>query len=171
MIQNIKSQKLNDIKLVEILFYAFPLCFIIGNLAVSLNTLLFIIVSLFVIKKEGLNFRFKNSYWLLISFFLYFFLSTTIQFLSPGLLNESAKNWSLEINPIFKSLILVRFLILIFVIDILLFNKVLNLKKFCFLKVLRKAIKKRNVTPTAAKSLNSLFSYFHELFHLHSQIQ
>ena len=30
-------------------------------------------------------------------------------------------------------------------------GSLLNLKKFCFLKVLRKAIKKRKVTPTAAK--------------------
>ena len=73
-LKSYKNQKTNEIRLVQILFYTFPLWFIVGNLAVSLNTLLFIIVSLFVIKKEGLNFGFKNSYWLLIAFFLYFFL-------------------------------------------------------------------------------------------------
>ena len=129
MIQNIKSQKLNDIKLVEILFYAFPLCFIIGNLAVSLNTLLFIVVSLLVIRRKQLAFRFNNSCWLLIVFFLYFFISTTIQFLSPGLLNGAIQNSSFENNSIIKSLLLMRFLILIFVIDTLFFNKILNLKK------------------------------------------
>ena len=119
-----KNQKTNETLLVQILFYTFPLCFIVGNLAVSLNTLLFIVVSLFVIQRKQLTFRFNNSYWLLITFFLYFFISTTIQFLSPGLLNQTIQNWPLENNPIFKSFFLIRFLILIFVIDTLLFNKI-----------------------------------------------
>ena len=127
----IKNQKFNEIKLVEVLFYTFPLWFIVGNLAVSINTLLFIIVSLFVIQRKQLTFRFNNSCWLLIAFFLYFFLSTTIQYLSPGYLNERMQvlNPSLENNPIFKSFLLIRFIILIFVIDTLFINKILNLKK------------------------------------------
>ena len=127
----IKNQKFNEIKLVEVLFYTFPLWFIVGNLAVSINTLLFIIVSLFVIQRKQLTFRFNNSYWLLIAFFLYFFLSTTIQYLSPGYLNERMQvlNPSLENNPIFKSFLQIRFIILIFVIDTLFINKILNLKK------------------------------------------
>ena len=44
----IKNQKFNEIKLVKVLFYTFPLWFIIGNLAVSINTLLFIVASLFL---------------------------------------------------------------------------------------------------------------------------
>ena len=129
MTKNIKNQKLNNTKLVEILFFTFPLSFIIGNFALSLHLLLFIGVSLFLIKREQLAFRFNNSYWLLVVFFLYFFLSTTIQFQSPGLLNEGMQGWSLENNPIFKSFALIRFLILVFVIDTLFFNKILNLKK------------------------------------------
>ena len=42
---NLKSdnnQKTNETRLVQILFYSFPLWFIVGNFAVSLNTLLFI---------------------------------------------------------------------------------------------------------------------------------
>ena len=126
-----KNQKTNETRLVQILFYSFPLWFIIGNLAVSLNTLLFIIVSLVVIQRKQLTFRFNNSYWLLIAFFLYFFLSTTIQYLSPGYLNERMQvlNPSLENNPILKSFLLIRFIILIFVIDTLFINKILNLKK------------------------------------------
>ena len=126
-----KNQKTNETRLVQILFYSFPLWFIIGNLAVSLNTLLFIIVSLVVIQRKQLTFRFNNSYWLLIAFFLYFFLSTAIQYLSPGYLNERMQvlNPSLENNPILKSFLLIRFIILIFVIDTLFINKILNLKK------------------------------------------
>ena len=66
----IKNQKFNETKLVEVLFYTFPLWFIVGNLAVSLNTLLFIVASLFLIQRKQLGFRFHSSYWFLIAFFL-----------------------------------------------------------------------------------------------------
>ena len=132
---NIKNeyQKIKNIKLAELLFYAFPISFIIGNLILSLNLLLFIIAGFVLIKKEQLTFRFNVSYWLLITFFLYFFLSTAIQFQSPGILNEKIQDLSLENNPIFKSIILLRFLFLIIIVDTLFFNNILNLKKFFFI--------------------------------------
>jgi len=128
-INYVKNQKINNIQLVKILFYTFPVWFIVGNLAVSIHCLLFIISSLILIKRHKLKFRFNNLNWLLILFFLYFFISTTIQFQIPGLLNDKIQNWSLENNPIFKAFLLIRFIILIFVIDTLFFNKILNLEK------------------------------------------
>ena len=50
-----KNQKTNESRLVQILFYTFPLWFIVGNLAVTINTLLFIFTSLFLIKKKQLT--------------------------------------------------------------------------------------------------------------------
>ena len=85
-----KNQKISEDQIVKILFYVFPLSFIIGNLAVSVNVLLFIVSSLFFIKRKQLSFRFSNSSWLLIVFFLYFFLSTTIQF--PSHLKTQGNN-------------------------------------------------------------------------------
>ena len=125
----IKNQKFNETKLVEVLFYTFPLAFIIGNLAVTINTLLFVVASLFLIRRKQLTFRFENLYWLLIAFFLYLFLSTIVQFNSPGLLKETVQNWPLEHNPIIKSFMLVRFVILIMLVDILISNKILNIQK------------------------------------------
>mgnify|MGYP001219535471 CR=1 FL=1 len=127
--KTIENQKFSKIKLIEVLFYTFPLWFIVGNLAVSINTLLFIIVSLILIKKEQLTFRFNNLNWLLIIFFSYFFVSTTIHYLNPGILNDRLEHVSLENNPIFKSFMLVRFLILIIVLDTLFYNKILGFKK------------------------------------------
>ena len=131
-LKNNINQKKSDITIVEILFYTFPLAFIIGNLAISINTLLFIIYSLFFIKKNHLNLRFDKSVWILIIFFLYFFLSTSIQFLYPGFLNTQLKNYPLEINPILKSFLLFRFILLILVLDTLIYNKIISLEKFCF---------------------------------------
>ena len=129
-LNNIKNQKFSKTKTVELLFYTFPVSFIIGNFALSLHLLLFIVISLFLIKNEKLDFRFKNYYWILITFFSFLFLWTTIQYLSPGILNTRMSQWSFEANPIFKSSILVRFLILIFIVDTLFYNKILDLKKF-----------------------------------------
>ena len=56
----IKNQKFNKFKLLEVLFYTFPLSFIAGNLVISLHLLLFLILSLFVVKIEQLTFNFKN---------------------------------------------------------------------------------------------------------------
>ena len=50
IIKDIKNQKINEINLSKALFYSFPLTFIIGNLAVTLNLLFFIIAALFLIK-------------------------------------------------------------------------------------------------------------------------
>ena len=63
-----KNQKISEIQLVQILFYTFPLTFIVGNLIVSLHSLIFIIASLFLIKSRELNYRFNNLYWFLSIF-------------------------------------------------------------------------------------------------------
>ena len=126
---NLENQKLNQIKLVEILFYTFPLSFILGNLILSIHLVTFVVSSLFLIKKEKLTFKIGVAHWLLIAFFLYIFLSTTIQFQIPGFLSEQTKDWPLESSPTFKSFLLIRYLILIFVVDILFVNKIISLKK------------------------------------------
>ena len=145
----IKKQKFKEIGIVEILFYALPLSFIVGNLILSINLLLFLIFSFLLIKKKKLTYRFDTINWVLIIFFLYLFFSTIIQFNDYDVWIQKArdavadhsveenllpswqiKNLTLENHPIFKSLILIRFVILIFIVDTLFYNKILSLKKF-----------------------------------------
>ena len=128
-LKDIKNQKINNIKIVEILFYLFPLSFILGNAIINLHLLVFIITSLFVIKRDALGIRFYSYYWILIIFFIYFFLSTTVQFHFPEFINEKIKDWPFESQPMFKSFIFVRFIILIFILDTLFLNNILNLRK------------------------------------------
>ena len=129
-LKTLKNQKFNKFKLLEILFYTLPISFIVGNLILSLHLCIFLIMSLFIIKKEKLNFNFQRSYWLILVFFLYFFLSTVIQYNIPGVLNDAifSQNTSWESHPAFKSFLLIRFLILVFIIDILFFNQIIKLK-------------------------------------------
>ena len=79
-LKNIKNQKISDTKLLEALFYTFPLSFIVGNLIVSMHFLLFIIISLVYIKKHNLDLRFNKLNFLPTVFFLYIIASTIIQF-------------------------------------------------------------------------------------------
>ena len=135
-LKDIKNQKINNTKIVEILFYSFPLSFILGNLIINLHLLAFIIASFFLINKRELKTRFKSYYWILISFFLYFFLLTSIQFHYPEFINEKIKDWPFESQPMFKSFIFVRFIILIFIVDTLFLNKILSLKKLFLFSLL-----------------------------------
>ena len=136
-LKNIKNQKHIDIKIIELLFYTFPLSFIIGNLILSAHLLLFIIISTIYLIRHKINIRFDKLNFLLLTFFLYLFLSTTIQF--PDIFNTwldirniKLEKLPLENQPIFKSFLLLRFLILIVILDVLFFNKILNLKKFFY---------------------------------------
>ena len=70
----------------------------LGNLVLSINLLLCIILGLIVIRKDQLTWRFKQSYWLLIAFFLYLFLLTAIQFSDYAVWTETAVKSFLE-NP------------------------------------------------------------------------
>jgi O-antigen ligase len=132
-----------NIKIVEILFYSFPFTFIIGNFFLNLNLLIFVIASLFLIRNNKLNLRFKKLYWIIVAFFLYLLLLTAVQFESVyysfisslegyGYHEDQLKQLPLKDHPVFKSFLLLRYLILFLVVDILFFNKILNLKKFCF---------------------------------------
>ena len=140
-LKDIKNQKYSDIKIVEILFYTFPLSFIIGNLVLSIHLLIFLIISSLCIFKNKINIRFGKQNFLLLIFFLYLFLSTAIQFPDiyytwTDIRNINYKTLTLENHPIFKSFLLFRFLILIVILDALFFNKILNLKKFFYFSLL-----------------------------------
>ena len=146
-----KNQKINTNLFVQLLFYLFPVTFIAGNFIVSAHSFIFILTSLFIIKQKDLNLRFDKSYWFIIIFFLYLFLLSVFQFKFPGNIfdfqlegfdkgvvissakdhNEFIKLWLKENgDPTIKSFLLVRFILLIFVIDTLIYNKILDVKKF-----------------------------------------
>ena len=121
-LNKVKNQKLNLSQIVEVLFYAFPLSFIIGNLALSLHSIIFIITSLILIKNKKIKHKYNGYYWILVAFFLYVVICTFIQFHVPGYLSETIESWPLKSNPIFKSFLLIRYLILFCILDILISN-------------------------------------------------
>ena len=65
-LKDIKNQKFNDITVIKILFCLFPISFIIGNFAVTINLLLFLIIALLIIVKKKLTFNFQKYHWVLV---------------------------------------------------------------------------------------------------------
>lgn len=140
-LKNIKNQKLNIKNLVEVLFYTFPMSFIIGNLILSIHLLTFIIFSLLLIKKYNLSYKFNKIDYILITFILYLFLSTAIQF--PNIFHTwvEIKNFKieglpLENHPVFKSFLLIRFLIFIIILNIFVLYKIIDLKKIFYFSLI-----------------------------------
>ena len=55
----------------------------------------------------------------------------------PGILNDKmVEQFSFKYDPIMKSFLLIRFVLLILVVDTLFYNKILDLKKFLFSSLL-----------------------------------
>ena len=94
-----------------------PISLIVGSLIINLNILFLIIAGIILIKKRGLIFKLDKTKLFLTIFFILIIISSIINFAIVGQEN------------IIKSILLIRFLILYFVIEILLVNNLLNLRK------------------------------------------
>ena len=105
-------------KIVNFLFYFFPISFILGSLILNLNLFLLIIVGLLFIYKSKYYFKLNYSNVFLTLFFVFIIFTSFI--------NIESNNYD---NAI-KSIFLLRFLILYFVIELLLINNKLDLKNF-----------------------------------------
>ena len=102
----LNKKNISQNQLLNFLFCLIPVSLIIGSLVVNLNILLLIIVSFFYIKKNKYNFTFDYTNILLTIFFLFVIFTT--------FLNVEQNNYGSTI----KSILLIRFLLLYFVIVI-----------------------------------------------------
>ena len=99
----IKNQKININSLVKVLFYAFPVVFIVSSGVVNAHLVLFIIFSLILIKKNNLATNINLPNLLPFIFFACLILSTFLQY------------QELSLQIVLKSIFLIRFAFLIFV--------------------------------------------------------
>tara|TARA_B100001123_G_C15305600_1_gene1022581 strand:- start:974 stop:2296 length:1323 start_codon:yes stop_codon:yes gene_type:complete len=108
---------LNLENLTNFLLSLLPISLIAGSLIVNLNVLLFLIAGIILVKQKGLVFQINKAKLFLTIFFILIIVSSIINFSTVGQEN------------IFKSILLLRFLFLYFIIEILLINNLLNLRK------------------------------------------
>jgi O-antigen ligase len=105
-------------QITNLLFFLFPISFILGSLIVTLNLYLFLILGFFYIKKSNykLNFDYINN--ILIFFFLLIIISSLINL------------QSIKFDYFIRSILLLRFVFLYMLMETLLVNKDINFKKF-----------------------------------------
>ena len=94
-----------------------PISLIAGSLVVNLNIISFVIAGTVLIRKKGLALQINKIKLFLSAFFIFIIISSLINFSIVGQEN------------IFKSIFLLRFLVLYFIIEILLVNNLLSLRK------------------------------------------
>jgi len=105
-------------KLINFLFCLFPISLVIGSLIVNLNMLLFLLISLLYIKFNSLKIKFKHISKILVCFFVFIIITTSLNIETFGYENT------------LKSVLLLRFLILYLVLETLFANNAINLRQF-----------------------------------------
>ena len=114
------NQLFQGSRLFNILFCLFPIAYIFGNFAINLITFLVIITGIITYKKELLRFEDKKIILFLVSFFVILIIATAINY----------KIW--EHDSLVKSLIYLRYLILIIVVSLIIKKNDINIKHFLF---------------------------------------
>ena len=126
--KNYKYQ--NDI--INILFCFYPIAFILGNLALNINTLLLILSSFFFFHKKIFQKPFLILDKLIIVFFIYLIFVMILNLVDLSYFSEIQINHF--DNPKFflfnKSIFFLRFLFLFFVIRFLINNNIINFERF-----------------------------------------
>jgi hypothetical protein len=117
---------LNKSFLSTLLLSLLPISFILGNLAINLNLVLIIFLSLFIFIKSDLKFKLIFFDKLLLIYFFYVFLI--------GLLNYVESIQISQNNEIIiKSISYFRYLMLYFALRLLIFKNLINFKNFFFI--------------------------------------
>ena len=113
------------LKILQSLFYIFPVCFIFGNPAINLALISIILVGFIYYKKNILKDFNKKILFLFVSFFIVVLLSSYINY------------FFIEANKdAIKSILYLRYLLFLFVIRALIINRHININYFlsiCFL--------------------------------------
>lgn len=100
----------------------YPLTFMLGNLAINLLSFLIIIIGLITLKKKIFHFEDKRAILFFGSFFLIVLFSTIFEVI----INGHYSDWT-------KSLLYLRFFLLMIVMKELVRSRILNLNSFLFL--------------------------------------
>ena len=100
----------------------FPFTFMLGNLAINLLSFLIIIIGLITLKKKIFHFEDKRA----ILFFGLFFLIVLFSTIFEVIINGHYSDWT-------KSLLYLRFFLLMIVMKELIRSRILNLNSFLFL--------------------------------------
>ena len=126
-INKLNKININSNHLVNFLFCFFPVSFIIGNLFVNLNLILFCFLGIFNLKEKIFQIKFNIFLKIILIFFILIIFSTVLSF-AKSLINEG---YSDEIfSRLLKSLVFLRYYLFLLIVYCLNKFHVINLKYF-----------------------------------------
>ena len=117
----------NPVLLTNIIFSFFPISFILGNLIVNLNTLVFCCLGIFHLKSKILKTKYDFPTKVIFLFFCTILLSTSISFIEALYFNKELQN---NLINFIKSLAFFRFFLMLIIICLLNELKILEFKYF-----------------------------------------
>jgi len=123
-----KNERLdNSILLINLVLAFFPISFVLGNLILNINILLFCILGIFHLKTKILTTKLNFPLKIIFLFFILIFFSTILSFIMSkyfGYYNKS------NLEQLIKSILFFRYFIMLLVIYILSKYNILNFKYF-----------------------------------------
>ena len=124
---NKKKNSLDSVLLINLTLAFFPISFIVGNLFINLNLVLFCILGIFHLKSKLLTAKYNLPIKIIFLFFLAILFSTSLSFIK-FLYFEDYESTHLE--RLIKAILFFRFFLMLIIIYFLNEFKILNLKYF-----------------------------------------
>ena len=118
---------LNSTSLTNIVFSFFPFSFILGNLIINLNFLLFCCLGIFHLRSKILTNKLNFPLKIISLFFLLVLFSTSLNFIESLYFGESDK---FDLSRLIKSILFLRFFIILLLVFLLSKFEIINYKFF-----------------------------------------
>ena len=118
---------LNSTSLTNIVFSFFPFSFILGNLIINLNFLLFCCLGIFNLRSKILTNKLNFPLKIISLFFLLVLFSTSLNFIESLYFGESDK---FDLSRLIKSILFLRFFIILLLVFLLSKFEIINYKLF-----------------------------------------
>ena len=118
---------LNSTSLTNIVFSFFPFSFILGNLIINLNFLLFCCLGIFHLRSKILTNKLNFPLKIISLFFLLVLFSTSLNFIESLYFGESDK---FDLSRLIKSILFLRFFIILLLVFLLSKFEIINYKLF-----------------------------------------
>ena len=122
-----KNFALNSTSLTNIVFSFFPFSFILGNLIINLNFLLFCCLGIFHLRSKILTNKLNFPLKIISLFFLLVLFSTSLNFIESLYFGESNK---FDLSRLIKSILFLRFFIILLLVFLLSKFDIINYKFF-----------------------------------------
>jgi O-antigen ligase len=123
------DRKKNPYLLINIIFSFFPISFVLGSSAVSINLILFCFLGIYYLKSKIFEIKLDLSIKVIILFFLAILFSTTLSFFK-SLYFDGFEYVHME--RLIKSILLFRFLLMLVIVYLLVEYSILDFRYFIF---------------------------------------